>query len=152
WQAMGDDAVEIDDFAQIGGVLYGVGNFRHADATVTNTVARWTGTDWHVLGSGAGSNSRFFWVEGYHGDLYAGGAVSRAFGHSTAGLIRLPAANTVSVDDGPAVTALSFAASPNPGRLITTFSFALPQAGRARLVVFDATGREVARLLDGEAL
>ncbi|MCX6639346.1 MAG: T9SS type A sorting domain-containing protein [bacterium] len=38
---------------------------------------------------------------------------------------------------------------PNPFNPLTTISFALPQAGKITLVVYDVTGREVARLLDG---
>jgi hypothetical protein len=91
-------------------------------------------------------------VEGHHDDLYAGGPVGKAFGKVSAGIIRLPAANTVSVDDGPVVPSLSLAATPNPSQASTTFSFVLPQAGRARLAVYDAAGREVARLLDGDVL
>ena len=38
---------------------------------------------------------------------------------------------------------------PNPFNPQTTISYALPQAGDARLVVYDMLGREVAVLLDG---
>jgi len=151
WHAMSDEAVDVFDFAQIAGTLYAVGLFHGPDGSVVNNVARWDGTNWHLLGSGA-QNPYLLWVEGYHGDLYAGGSVSFAFGKATAAIIRLPGANTVGVDDGPMVTGLSLAASPNPSRAGTAFAFALPRPGHARLAVFDAAGREVARLLDGDVL
>jgi len=151
WHAMGDEAIDVFDFAQIAGSLYAVGDFHRPDGSSANAVARWNGTGWQLLGSGARSGT-LFWVEGYHGDLYAGGDVACAFGQATAGIIRLPAANTVSVGDGPAVASVALTASPNPGRASTTFSFAVPNVGRARLAVYDAAGREVALLLDGDVL
>jgi serine protease len=42
------------------------------------------------------------------------------------------------------------AAWPNPFNPTVTLRFALPAAGRVRVAVYDAAGREVARLLDGE--
>ena len=59
----------------------------------------------------------------------------------------------VAVDDGAGVTsALSFAGPwPNPLAGTGTLSFALPQAGRVTIDAFDASGRRVARVLDGDA-
>lgn len=42
-------------------------------------------------------------------------------------------------------------ASPNPFRSATTLRFALAQAGRVRVEIFDASGRLVRRLFDGDA-
>ena len=148
WHAMGSEAQTIYGFTQIDGVLYAVGNFLREDASVSSTVARWTGTSWQILGSG-GPPDYLSWVQGYHGDLFTG-STSYAFGKVSHGLIRLPAANAVSVESGPAVTAVALAASPNPARGRTTFSFALPQTGRVRLTVVDAAGRLVATLVDGD--
>jgi hypothetical protein len=151
WHAMGDEAVEVTGFAQIAGTLYAVGDFRHPDGSVSNTVARWTGMGWALLGSGARAGSdALIWVCGYHGDLYAGGFGSFAFGTASHGIIRLPAANTVGIEDGPLATRVSLVASPNPGGRRMLFSFTLPQAGHARLAIYDATGRVVATLADGE--
>jgi len=59
----------------------------------------------------------------------------------------------VAVDDGPGATgALSFAGPwPNPLAGSGTLSFALPQAGPVTIDAFDASGRRVARVLEGEA-
>jgi hypothetical protein len=150
---MGDEAVEVTGFAQIAGTLYAVGDFRHLDGSVSNTVARWTGTGWALLGSGARSGTDALnWVCAYHGDLYAGGLVSFAFGTASHGIIRLPAANTVGVEDGVTPTRVSLVASPNPGGRRTMFSFTLQQAGHARLAIHDAAGRLVATLADGEMI
>ena len=153
WHAMGDAAISVDDFAEVNGTLYAVGEFRHLDGTVSNTVARWTGTNWALLGSGAPTLSNALsWIEAYHGDLYAGGSVSFAFGKATAGIIRLPGANNVGVGESARVARVALAAAPNPSHGLTWFSFALPTAGRAQLAVFDAAGRVVATLVDGEVL
>ena len=65
-------------------------------------------------------------------------------------------------DEGsPAETALETAASdpaayaleaayPNPFNPQATIRFALPEAADVRLVVYDVTGREVARLVEGK--
>ena len=49
-------------------------------------------------------------------------------------------------EDTPALTAAPLAVYPNPAAASTTFSFALEAATEATLVVYDALGREVARL------
>jgi hypothetical protein len=57
---------------------------------------------------------------------------------------------TLGVGDG-AGPGLAFAApSPNPARGSTTLEFTLPQSGHVRLSVFDAAGRRVQTLRDGE--
>jgi len=52
--------------------------------------------------------------------------------------------------EAPAVAAELAANHPNPFNPATTLPFHLPRAGRARLSVFDAAGRPVAVLVDGE--
>jgi hypothetical protein len=151
WHAMGTRCVDIRDFAQVDGVLYAAGHFRDADDLVRQTVARWTGTEWDLMGSGVPQGYDILWVEGYHGDLYAGGDFRHAFGNVSAFITRLPAVNTVAVEDR-AHAPLALAASPNPGRGGTTFAFTLPVRGHVRLAVFDAAGREVARVLDDDVL
>jgi len=50
----------------------------------------------------------------------------------------------------PVAAAGGLRAWPNPFNPAVTLRFALPAAGRVRLAVYDAAGREVARLIDGE--
>lgn len=151
WQPMGQNAIDVYDFTHIAGVLYAVGEFRQPDGSPSNTVARWIGDEWQTLGSGAPSGSRGLqWVEGYHDDLFAGGAYPYAFGKVIHGITRLPVANTAGVDDSPKLTHVALTASPNPGRGQTSFAFALPFAGHARLTVLDAAGRIVTTLVDGD--
>jgi len=129
-----------------------VGDFVREDGSTANTVARWSGTEWRPLGSGApASSGALTWVQGHHGDLYAGGPLGYAFGHASQGVIRLPAANSVGPQDESSVAEATLRAAPNPGTDGTTFQFALPSDGHVRLTVFDAGGRVVATLVD-EAL
>ncbi|MEQ1834415.1 MAG: T9SS type A sorting domain-containing protein [Candidatus Eisenbacteria bacterium] len=146
WSAMGTRSRSVSDFALLDGVLYACGAFEQADGEVTNTVARWTGTDWLPLGSGG----NFYWVEGYHGDLYVGGSYAFAFGQVTSNIMRLPAANTLDVAGVPALTKVALTAAPNPVRASSVLSFALPSAGHVRLTVHDVSGREIARVADAE--
>ena len=44
---------------------------------------------------------------------------------------------------------VAFAAAPNPFRARTMLAYTMPRAGRVRIGVFDARGRQVAELLDG---
>jgi hypothetical protein len=57
---------------------------------------------------------------------------------------------TLGVGDGAALELAFAAPSPNPARGSTTLEFTLPQAGHVRLSVFDAAGRRVQTLHDGE--
>jgi CSLREA domain-containing protein len=59
---------------------------------------------------------------------------------------------TVAVDDGPLAPpdALLLAATPNPVRGATLVRYALPQAARVRLALYDALGREVVVLADAD--
>lgn len=50
----------------------------------------------------------------------------------------------------PAPARVALAASPNPSRHGTSFSVTLGAAGRARLGIYDASGRLVRQVLDGE--
>ena len=49
---------------------------------------------------------------------------------------------------GSSPSSVSFAASPNPVRRGTTFTYALPRAGHVGLAVYDLAGRRVATLVD----
>jgi hypothetical protein len=153
WQPMGTRAVSIRDFTTVDGVLYAGGVFLGPDDTQTATVARWTGTEWEIEGSGADPlTTNIFWVEGYHGDLYVGGLFTYLNGKVTANIMRLPSANLVGVEGGRSLASLQLAASPNPGRGLTSFSFMLPAGGRVRLRVYDAAGRLHATLVDGDVI
>ena len=50
----------------------------------------------------------------------------------------------------PSPVRIALSASPNPARSGTSFSFTLGSAGRTRLGIYDASGRLVRQVLDGE--
>jgi hypothetical protein len=60
-----------------------------------------------------------------------------------------PTARLVLPGRGPASRALSLAARPNPMNPATTIELTLPEAGPVRIDVYEASGRQVARILDG---
>lgn len=145
WQPMGTRAVELYSLRVLDGELFATGEFRLPDDSVEETIAHWTGTDWHVLGSG--SNGYAF--ASYGGYLYQSG-YGLVHGHASQNLSRVPLTAVLDVPrphTGGHVVALS--ASPNPSRASTRFTFTLQSAGRARVSVIDLAGRVVATLVDG---
>lgn len=58
-------------------------------------------------------------------------------------------ANAVDIEDGAGAFALAVSAAPNPFSDRTTVSFGVGESADARVVVYDALGREVAVLADG---
>jgi hypothetical protein len=72
-----------------------------------------------------------------------------AHGNESA-IATLTPTGTVGVGDGAALELAFAPPSPNPARGSTTLEFALPQSGHVRLSVFDAAGRRVQTLHDGE--
>jgi hypothetical protein len=145
WQPMGTRAVEVYSLRVLDGELFATGEFRLPDDSVAETIAHWTGTDWHVLGSG--SNGSAF--ASYGGYLYQSG-YGLVHGHPSQDLSRVPLSAVLDVPR-PSSTArgVALSASPNPSRTLARFSFTLPTAGRARLTVIDLAGRVVATLADG---
>ena len=149
WHAMGSRAVGVEKFRSHAGTLYGVGRFLNDADQEIDAVARWTGTEWQLLGSGASGG--VYDLEFYGDDLYIAGAFAAANGHASRSFAKLPNVSTVGVDPpAPHGTRLALALSPNPSRGRVRLSVTLPVAGRARLAIHDVSGREVARLLDGE--
>lgn len=66
--------------------------------------------------------------------------------------IQVAIPNPMSVDGAPPPTrAMLLAPAPSPFRETTTIGFALPRASQARLEVYDASGRLVRSLFDGNA-
>ena len=82
--------------------------------------------------------------------LFLSGDVAAALGggESTSTLPALARATADAATLDPAATRFE-APSPNPTRDRAAFRFTLGEAGAARLAVYDALGREVARLADG---
>ena len=144
WQPLGDNVVAVDRLRMFQGELLASGDFRLPDNTVVETVARYIGPDWQLLGSG--SNNYVF--EGFNGDLYQAGT-GIVHGHVAHSLARRALAPVLAVpqpESGP----LALSASPNPCGRLVRLSFTLPTSGRVRLTLHDVSGREVARPVDRE--
>jgi hypothetical protein len=144
WQPMGTRAVEVYQLRVEDGELFASGDFRLPDDSVVETIAHWTGTDWHVLGSG--SNGYAFAT--YGGYLYQAGS-GLVHGHVSHGLSRVPLGAVLDVPQPQAAARIALSVSPNPARGPAGFYFTLPSAGHARVTVLDLAGRRVATLADG---
>jgi hypothetical protein len=146
WQQLGTNAVAISVLRVADGVLFASGKFLLPDGTQVYSVARWTGTDWHILGSGP-LDYAFSVHDGY---LYASGR-GLVNGHVSHNLSRIPLYATL---DAPRPEAgesrPTLAVSPNPARGSVALSFSLPTAGHVRLTLLDVSGREIARPVDRE--
>ncbi|HYE57793.1 MAG TPA: S8 family serine peptidase, partial [Rhodothermales bacterium] len=84
-------------------------------------------------------------------NAFLSGDVAAAYsaGNTTSTVPALSQASSTTTTATPG--ALTFEAPfPNPARTGATLRFSLPEATRVRLAVYDAMGREVARLADGE--
>jgi hypothetical protein len=146
WQPMGTRAVEVERLRVQDGELFASGYFRLPDESVVETIAHWTGTDWHVLGSG--SNGYPFAT--YGGYLYQAGS-GLVHGHLSHGPSRVPLTAVLDAPRSRPLTSnvqLSILSNPVRGR--ARFSFALPSAGHARLAVYDLSGRACATLADNQ--
>jgi hypothetical protein len=83
----------------------------------------------------------------------APGSVLGGLGGSTVGTVRMRAGvpgTSTGIPDSPSPEAqlASLNARPNPFNPSTTIDFALPQAGRAHLLIYDSAGRLMRRLVD----
>jgi len=145
WQPMGTRAVEVYCLRVLDGELFATGKFRLPDDTVAETIAHWTGTDWHVLGSGSNDIS----FASYGGYLYQAG-YGLVHGHPSHDLSRVPLSAVLDVPRPQGSGArIALSVSPNPARGLAGISFTLPAAGHARVTVLDLAGRHVATLADG---
>ena len=80
-----------------------------------------------------------------------GAAVAGALGGTFAALDVLPGGAATGLDDSVAITGLALdPPRPNPLRGAAAASFVLPAPGPARLSAYDAAGRRVATLADGD--
>ncbi len=112
-------------------------------------VARWNGTAWSALGTGVQGGSYALGVS-TSGDVFIGGPFSAA-GSVGSPYVVLYTPTTVDVEPETAPGAgLTLAVAPNPVAGGGTVRLTLPAAGRVRVAVYDALGREVAVLMDGE--
>lgn len=84
--------------------------------------------------------------------LYVGGDFTQAGGAPSAYFARWQSNVGVSTEPGsrPSAYALE-SVYPNPFRTAATIAYAVTEAGAVRIEVYDALGRRVATLVDGEA-
>ncbi|MEZ4387105.1 MAG: FlgD immunoglobulin-like domain containing protein [Candidatus Krumholzibacteriia bacterium] len=144
WHPVGDQlSGDVLALASYGGFLYAGGDFTVAGEAGDN-LARWDGEAWHVVGGGA--NHPVHELVVFDGKLHLSGEF---------GVVGDVPAARFAIWDGTTilsapVTAVAspLTAAPNPFNPATTVSYALAQAGPARLDVIDMRGRRVRTLVD----
>jgi hypothetical protein len=144
WTSKGTLSGIVLSLASANGVLFAGGSFLRAAAPQSlDGIVRWDGSGWSELGSGTNQAVRA--LAPLNGSLYMGGDFTQAGGHSSFGIARwdgLP---------GPSAPEFMFAAGvPNPFRGVASFAYTIRSAGRMRVAVYDAAGRQVAVLVDGD--
>ena len=124
-------------------------NFSYLTSTSSTTytdLSRRVGTS---CSSTSGEQFTFYYVKAYNsgGDSPASATKSTCTGNNKQGVADLTAQGGA-LETLPAEYTLE-ANYPNPFNPSTEIRFALPEAADVRLLVYDALGREVARLVDG---
>ena len=108
----------------------------------------WTGETWELLGGGVqgGGTSGIAVADGI---VYVAGTFKTAGGVPSPSLAAYDLATAVpTIPAPPQASSATLRATPNPARGATTFRF--EASGSVRLAVYDAIGREVAVLHDGQ--
>lgn len=127
--------------------IYVGGKFEAAGSYPAAHVALWDGAEWHSLGAGTDGAVYALERDGPDG-LYVAGEFGEAGGTPSPYVARW-AARPVAADPSPEAAALRLALAPNPARGAVSLLVAYPP-GHATVDVFDALGRRVARVFDGE--
>jgi hypothetical protein len=161
WSTLGDGVTnDVDAIAIADGAIYAGGSFSGAGGTDALCIARWDiphGT-WSPLGSGitGGNNPTVKALAVRNNELYVGGDFTTAGNRPSLNIARW-LAPTLSVGeengerDMVKGDALRLGRSrPNPASATAAISFRLPRSSFSTLKIYDARGREVATLLNGE--
>jgi len=154
WSALGSGMNHFVNALAVNGTdLYAGGVFTTAGGDSANRIARWSASGgWSALGSGVDNDVYALAVNGT--DLYAGGVFATAGGKPSVAIGKWYMAGVVGVTGTLTEIPEGYALKqnyPNPFNPTTTISFGLPSRSFVSLIVFDALGREVSRLVS-EAL
>lgn len=124
------------------GNLYAGGGFTMAGCIPANRVAKWNGTAWSALGTGA--NSSVFTVVASNSGLYAGGAFT-AVGDGSKFMAHMGYYSFTPITaTTTARPAINISLYPNPARTSVAVQVpAIAGASRATLTLLDALGRPV---------
>ena len=149
WTPMDANAEDIYKFLVTGGRLFAVGDFIAPDLSVRGGLAWWDGASWDLLGSGLDPGGATGLAE-YGGDLYMVGGFGFANGVPSYSVARFEGvANILDTPTEPTGELVLASPWPNPSRSSASLAFTVPMTGRARLAIYDASGRRIATLLDG---
>jgi hypothetical protein len=130
------------------GILYVGGNFQTAGGQTAHGLATWDGTNWSAFADILAFTSNMLLLDG--DDMYTSGGIVRTdcmtsyyFGHHVR-------PSTSAVEPLPAAAGALAQNTPNPFNPQTEIAFRLDRGAHTVLRVYDARGRAVATLLEGD--
>jgi len=132
--------------------LYAGGNFVISGSPNIVRLAEWTGTSWVPIGTNSGLDGDVVSLASFNGRLHVGGFFNQSLDHVLSPYWIEHDASGCDVAVEPWQDARGTVlrwSYPNPARHLSHLDFSLESPGRARLEVFDITGREVKLLHDG---
>lgn len=137
----------VDVLRFFGDRLFAGGFFRVSGADSMQNIARFDGDRWQRLGSGV--DFAVFEIVGDRKDIYVAGSFKKAGGKASP-FIALWHDPTLSVEALATPVAGTLLGMPNPTAGDLMIRYSLPRPTSGRIVITDATGREVALLYEGK--
>jgi hypothetical protein len=145
WHSMGVENGGVQCLATFGNRLL-VGGFQGVDHFVPGALGlvAWDGRDWSGFGAFAGTPYAMCQLGS---DLIVGGRLNRAGDQAAFGLARWSGGEPPASNPSPSA---NFYVRSTMAADVASFSYSLPEAGRARVDVFDVRGRRIGTVLDRE--
>ena len=142
---------DVSALAAFGPDLIAGGRFQFAGGLPAKRIASWDGGAWHPLEGGLEAtgypiSANVLALDPVGGSLYVGGFFVTAGGFPSYNIARW---DSLRVVVPPRVTELS-PNVPNPFSVTTRFTIQLASAGHVRFAIYDASGRRIAVLVDGD--
>lgn len=131
--------------------LYVIGQFTSIAGVAANKIAKWNGTNW--CGIEYGADLRPEDLEVYHGDLILNGDFFSISGTEYSNIAKYNSgSNSIGINNNQTVAEnyRLYQNYPNPFNPSSKIKFQISKLSDARFIVFDALGKEVETLVNGQ--